>query len=463
MDITPHTNLLLSHRGHRINYVWILGEGIDNSLDADAYQISVAVSDDIIMFTDNGKGVLKKKVRSLFSLGEHGHMESTKLGRFGVGIKSQAINAGNLFQISSRSEDGQIDVGVNWEELLKRDVWQIPDPIYRPSLVGGSTGTVVAISRLKKMPKFNIERVLYELSLRFYPAIADGKHITVNDRRVLLLEDPELFDIIDRNVSLSHGRSAHIRGGILAKASKLHKVHVGYEHRVLMPASNLGCGEYSGLTKMFARVQVFGPWHLGTFKDDLPDESEREELGEAVLEVLRPILEKCDSAQMSLKLSQMANLINDMVPESLAPATPRKSKDKAELKKPGKKDGKSGKVDLDKSDEGGPATTKRPRRDMLKITFDGIAETDGIGAFERGSKTQAHRVNLSKDDPFVAELMEHRDEHFGARCLYAIALAIFEHGRPPGGEQSELEFVSFGKRIASHLELQDPPQLSVRA
>ncbi len=199
---------------------------------------------------------------------------------------------------------------------------------------------------------------------------------------------------------------------------------------------------------MFARLQISGLWHLAKFKDDLTDEAEREELEDAVAAALKPILEKCSSASMSAKINKMANLLNEMVPPELAPARPHRNNGNRQTVE--KKDGRSGLVSEDKSDQGGPAKAKRTPRDCLIITFDGIAEDDGVGSFAKGGKI--HRVNLSKDDPFVSELLEHRDEPFGARCLLAIALTIFEEGRQAANP--ELPFMSFGLRVAKQLSLQ---------
>jgi len=42
------------------------------------------------------------------SLGEHGHWTTTQHGRYGVGIKVQAVNAGDKLTIVSFSIDGKV-------------------------------------------------------------------------------------------------------------------------------------------------------------------------------------------------------------------------------------------------------------------------------------------------------------------------------------------------------------------
>ena len=89
-----------------------------------------------------------------------------------------------------------------------------------------------------------------------------------------------------------------------AKNPPLHQVQVSYKHRVIMPNSPFGCGEYSGLRQMFARVDLNGPWELTRFKDDLVDHPDVETLRERVQDILRPILEQCKNTQMNMSLRE---------------------------------------------------------------------------------------------------------------------------------------------------------------
>lgn len=458
MDITPHVNLLKSLRGERTNYVALIGEGVDNAFDAGANKVRVIVGDDEITFQDDGIGITRDRIASVFSLGDHGAMTTTQLGRFGVGIKSQAVNAGDIFKVVSRSRDGRVSVEVNWRHILKDGQWRIDDPRWRPAPIDEATGTTIKIAELRRPPKLEEPRIVSDLAQRFYPAIVDGREVVFNGQMIERLPEPPMSDIVERHISLSGDRSAQIRAGILLEPSKLNRVHVAYRHRVIMPSSTIGCSEYGGLTKMFARLQISGPWHLAKFKDDLTDEDEREELEEAVSAILRPILEKCSSASMSAKIERMAHLINDAVPPQLSAARPKRLSDKSLITSGART--KSGNVDPDKAEEDGPAKSKRTPRDRLLITFDGSPDEDGIGSFEKGSKTQPHRVDLSKDHPFVSELIEHRDEEFGSRCLLAVALAIFEEGRQ--ADQTGDLFMKFGQRISKHLAVQDDGKNRVR-
>jgi len=429
--------LLRSLRGERVDYTLLIGEGIDNAFDANASRVHITIDADEIRFEDDGVGVTKEFLPALFSLGDHGHLSSTKLGRFGIGIKAQAVNAGSEFSVESVSRDGKFKAYVNWERLMRSGKWTIPDPQWLPVAVGTATGTVISITDLRKAPLYWGERLFFETAMRFHPALVAGKVIKINRQRVIAIDEPALSDIVEADLSFGKGKGAQVRAGVLVGQSKLHHVHVGYEHRVIMPESSLGCGTYSGLNRMFARVQLTGPWRLARFKNDLVDDAEREELDEALAEVLKPILEKCNSQTMTVKIIHLRDALNDMIPEQHRGARPKK------LEKPGiiidrpKRRREPGEIDPDKSEDEGPARTKRPPRDRLIITFDGVADEDGIGAFQAG---RPHRVNLSKDHPDIASLMSHRDQTFVLRSLYIIAIMLFLEGlrnRAPG--QLELE------------------------
>jgi hypothetical protein len=453
MDITPTVNLLRSLRGDRISYQLLIAEAADNAFDADASNIAVEIRDQFLRFTDDGIGISKDRTKSIVSLGDHGEMVTTQLGRFGVGFKYQAINAADKLEVCSISQDGKMVLEADWRRVLASGVWRINDPIWLPYAVDQPSGSVFTITELRKASRWSLDRILESLALMFYPAIAQGRRITINGRAVPLLTEPKMSDIIDCQVSLSGGRSAHVRAGILRGASKLHHVHVSFRHRVLMPNTRLGCQEYSGMSGMFARVEVAGPWHFAKFKDDLPDWAQREELEEAVGNALRPILEKCNAASMTAEVEEMIRLVNDQIPPEFA-ARPRRTKEGPPNPAAQKRHRpEPGKVSPERSDASptGPARAKRPPKDQLLITFDGNADQDGIGKFMSGRPSC---VNLSKDHPHILELCAARDKLATAKTIYLLALMLFEEGRRehPQGEQEEM--FPFGKRVADLLARQ---------
>ena len=226
---------------------------------------------------------------AILRYGDHAAMTTTALGRFGVGIKAQAINAGDEIHVHSTSKDVSVKLWANLRDVLKSGRWKVPLPRWLPYVVGSPTGTTITISGLRavKAPRDGWQRkIIGELAEMFYPALEEGRKIIVNDEQVPLLAEPRMSEVIDQHLPLSDGRSAHLRAGILTEPSRLNRVHVG-STRIIMPASITGCTGYSGSTKMFARVQLSGPWHLAKFKNGLTDDDEKDDSR-------RPSAKRCD-------------------------------------------------------------------------------------------------------------------------------------------------------------------------
>lgn len=451
MDISPKVDFLRSIRADRGDLVRLCGEAVDNCFDADATAVAIRITDSDVMFEDNGIGIALERFESLFTLGHHGPMASTRLGRFGIGIKSQAVNVADVFEVTTVTRAGSYSAFVDWPRLVKGGEWKIADPIRLPSLVGAPTGTKIRLSSLRRLQRWSVEKIVEQLAERFYPALVDGRSITVNGVSVPLLVDPKMTDVIERDLQLASGRSARVRAGVLLAPGRLNRVHVSYGHRVIMPSSTVGCGKYTGLSNLFARVQLIGPWRLGKYKDDLPDEDERDEIEEALETVLEPILIKCGTVSISAKVATISSLINDMLPEEIAAARPRRQREKEPVS--GKKRGRTGEVDRAKSDPDGPAKTRRSRRDEVVIGFEGRNEEHGIGYFQHGRPC---RVDLSPDNWHVAQILNQRDDKNAASALLVIALQIFEQGRERHDPQLQIEYDNFGRRVASHLEASQP-------
>jgi len=462
MKFPPKVGLLHSYRGERVNYQLLIGEAADNSLDAGAHRIDITIHDDQnIVFKDDGVGITRNRIESLFSIGDHGSMATTQLGRFGIGIKVQAINAGDIFAVKSTSKDGSFWVQVDWRQVLKSGQWESDDPIWSPVAVGAPTGTTIEISKLRPPGRYTVSKIVEELAQRFHPALSGGCLITLNGQHVPAFSDPKISDVVERDIALSGGRSAKIKGGILRETSKLWGVQVGFRHRIILIKDNLGCADYGGLTKMFARVQLSGPWRLGRFKDDLPDEREREELETAVEEVLRPILEKCNAASMDAKIAALGEMINEGLSADIAAARPHRPKPREPDPDPGpKRPRKPGVIDPSKAEtnNGGPAKTKRPQQGRLLILLEGKNEENGIGLYKPG---KPNRVYLSLDNPIIDKLTQYRDQKFAADALRTIALAIYVQGRRDAGSglsgQTEFSFKPFGIQIADLLALNTAP------
>jgi Histidine kinase-, DNA gyrase B-, and HSP90-like ATPase len=212
MDISPRPRFLYSVRAERGDVVRLCSEAVDNSFDAGARNVVIAISRQEISFVDDGIGVALKNFPALFTLGDHAQLTSTKLGRFGVGITSQAINVANEMSVRSISADGCFKAKVDWRDVL-RDGWKLEDPVRLPFAVGTPTGTVITLTGLRPLVRWTMDKLLDELGQRFYPALAEGRSITVNGVPVPVLADPPMVDVVERTFEFDGGRSATLRAG----------------------------------------------------------------------------------------------------------------------------------------------------------------------------------------------------------------------------------------------------------
>lgn len=443
-DITPSTHLLHSLRKSRMKVPALLGEAIDNAFDADARTVKVTVADDAIIVEDDGRGVPVCRWKALFGLGHHERQDTTALGRYGVGIKNQSIAAGDLFRVSSVSEDGEFLLQVDWETIERSGKWLIPEPTWLvPS--ARPKGTKIYIGRLHRPPTAKeIERARNEVAQLFYPAIALGASILFNGSAIEPVRDPLLTEVVETRRDFGEGKRAFIRAGFVSDPnSKIQGVDLSFKHRVIKPRSAFGCGDYSP-TGMFARVYLSGDWTLSKYKDELNDIEHGAALEDAVFDVLAPFLERCKSATLSVRFREMKEMLNASLPIEMAAVRPRKEKD---LGRQGKKKKRVGKAPDAPESPTGPALGGRTRSGLM-IDWEPGSDQWGYGRFEKG---KISRIWLARDNPHIAELMSRRDRESARRELYLIAMAVFL-GSP---QQLELELDGgFGLRLWKLFEQQ---------
>jgi len=422
IDITPRTSLINSFRAQNGKWSVLIAEAIDNSLDADANEIEIDMENDEVTIMDNGVGVTRDRWGDLFRLGGHGHMESTQLGRFGVGLKANACSAGDVMQVDTCSEYGRLVGGIDWRELsINPTGWKMLAPSRLPR--GNSAiGTRIRISELRwKRTLKDAADTASTVSFLFYPAIERGKIIKIDGVKVPLLERPALREPkIEATLEFGGGRSAYVQGGMLSdphKPKTLKAVHVSYKHRVIISNNNIGCGESCGYTMAFIEVRLAGEWELTQFKNDIVDK-QKDELDQKLQVLIKKILKECEDEEMSLKLRDIENKLNEMLQSNLRSARPTKKNPQG---RSGKKKGKQGGMTKDSDPDGGPARAPVSRGLKIRIVPN-LAEEYGVGKFQSGNPKT---IDLAKDCPRIAELTESKTKDSAIKSLYDIAIAIY--------------------------------------
>src|SRR5262245_47661294 len=215
----PHPSIIRGLRADRVDYKLLIAEAIDNSLDAGASTVIVSWGKDEVSIRDNGCGVLRSTVDAMRRIGEHGELPTTRLGRFGVGLKFQSMAAGAAFHVLSQSRDGRVNFTVDWDQMMALGEWEYEKPEWLPvSKHSANTGTHIRIVRLRRrLPTAAYtERIAEEIAAIFYPALMSGRTLTLQGDAIRPQVDPPLEDIRDATVWLRAGKGATIHAGYLA-------------------------------------------------------------------------------------------------------------------------------------------------------------------------------------------------------------------------------------------------------
>ena len=424
MRAIPKTNLLYAFRAERPSYPLLCAEAIDNALDADASAVMIELDQDGIVISDNGMGLTADRLEAFVTLGLHGHMTSTRLGMFGVGLKMQSLKAVRKVNIESNSKDGHLEWEFNWDHVERAGTWDFPDPFWRKCRTKEMSGTAIWLSDYRAQPPRgrDIDKIATELQKWFYPALMDGARLTLNSQTLQAAPEPQLTDRLTGQIELEPGKGARYIAGLLAEIGPWHRVHVAYAHRVILPESTFGCGAYGGTRRFFARVTLFGPWQLSRFKDEIVD-VDADALAEALESAWRALLEQCEAKQLDLTVNEVTRELNAMLPPELVCARPphKKSPDASNSTPSPRPRHRHGQTR--EGNPSGPARRLQPPINQLKIELeDGLHAECGYGKFQEGKPA---RILLAKDNPHIALWLSARDRAMGLAALYSIASSLY--------------------------------------
>ncbi len=173
-------------------------ELVKNSYDADANNVDVEISNDIIRISDNGFGMTKNEIinnwlRIGFSnkrVSKTSDLGRRKTGEKGIGRISADRLGANLELKSKTIVDNLVGLKVNWDDfdIEGKDVFDIDVEITRPTEINvpkknekdSKTGTEIIINNLRQpWSKDNIENLYNELSTLTSP-FEEVQDFTIN-------------------------------------------------------------------------------------------------------------------------------------------------------------------------------------------------------------------------------------------------------------------------------------------
>lgn len=280
MKLIPDVSLLDSVRTQWLGWPKLLGELIDNSLDAEAGEIKIDLSQrGRVEVSDDGRGC--PDLSRMLVLGrrkDHGARGAT--GRYGIGAKDAIIGLGDQVRITSTCEGVARTVTVHWRRMREAGVWECPDPVECPTDEG--RGTRVLVTELVKSPPKAAD-LLRSLGVCYAPAILRGtKRILVRFKQcegwraveaaAMPPLDPcrggKLFPLGDR-------REVYAAAGLICDPafSGQDGVTVTLEgHRVITARSRIGLEGEAPAPGFYALLELRGKgWRVAKNKDDMSD------------------------------------------------------------------------------------------------------------------------------------------------------------------------------------------------
>ena len=224
----------------------LIRELVNNAYDADAAEVDIRITDELIEIKDNGIGMDRDGLRQYFSIGSQEKVVHAKspvyhrdrIGQFGIG-KFASLSACECFEVYTQKDDFAAKVTfdkVEWEKA--GDHWNLPLEIIAPDGKRGN-GTTVTLSRLTR--KFDPEEVIRKivegtpLKVSNFTVRLNGMRITprsLSGHRIPFLEGTEFGPVHGEIIILPSSVASPVDIGIEVKVKQvtIKRDFFGLEH-----------------------------------------------------------------------------------------------------------------------------------------------------------------------------------------------------------------------------------------
>ena len=213
----------------------LIRELVNNAYDADATEVNIKMTDELIEVRDNGTGMDREGLQQYFNIGspekvlksESSLFHRDRIGQFGIG-KFASLSACECFEIYTRKGDFAAKVTfdkVEWEK--GGDQWNLPLQILAPDKERGD-GTTVTLLRLTRSfePEEVIRKIVEGTPLKApnFDVRLNGMRITprsLSGHRIPFLEGTKFGPVHGEIIILPSSTASPVELGIEVKVKQV--------------------------------------------------------------------------------------------------------------------------------------------------------------------------------------------------------------------------------------------------
>jgi len=324
IDITPTTSLIRAMKNQNFTALRMIGELIDNSLDAGATRIEIIrTKDKEWIFRDDGTGI--KDIMSVLRQGVHSS-GADSIGMFGVGLKDAVIWGGDTLDISTSSASKIFRLYVDWLDIERSGRWLVSEPeaydFTKENLsqlkIMADQGTTIIIGKARKTSK-SIDAIAESIGYHYSGAIKRGVQISIKAGKkkpkiIVAWKGPEIEKIIEGREAVK-GKSFTYRAGILKDGETIKRQGyiIHFMDRVICETIR-GTGNYN-LSRFFCEVRLDPSWRwsLGKNKDHLSDDTE---LCQELFRICEPLLREASEIASSYQIGSQSFKVNEALKQA---------------------------------------------------------------------------------------------------------------------------------------------------
>lgn len=390
-------SVFISMGVQNIDWWQAIAELIDNSLDAGALRIEIAISSKSLEISDDGRGC--GHLERMLALGSHldqGASEQT-VGMWGVGLKDAWTFCGDRIEVESVHR-GTLSTAIVSVSEISPD-GEVPDPVVTPT--DRQQGTFIRLP-LKKGRRPPQQATWDKISWVFTPAMQNQKQIVVSlggsRRKTLQPLSLPPFSKSHQSTFEIDGKSVDINIGIVQDGHKMRNgpFWLSYGHRNIDGSSIGSCGKCT--LRMGGTIALGKGWILRKNKDDLSEMED--ELEQAIFQRIEQLLSEQEQLSMDIESAAILHELESMLNNSITHL--RKEKRPGEGQEHGTVpptfSGKKRQHAKHSADNPGSVNGEKNRRGLRTNWED--ADNDRIGVFDPTSK----EVRLNIGNPYIAKM-----------------------------------------------------------